>query len=239
MNTAFLILLISAATLTASVGNAAPQSAELARLILQALEMNKASMEQSDIISAVSRLQEEEQNAANNPYKNFKPPEDHKLPSNGEQGATGNGQFFLPPPVFPIVPITVTSYGGTLVSVEKIIKPEGERMHVILADIYVTKLSFHACFAGDEFCYRDQTIQIPLPICNPGFWYNCIVAEFTPGLGDKIQVCDMGFWPGLYATEITISFQTADMYLSGSVLLVCPYKLICRLSISVFSRILQ
>ena len=131
MNTALLILLISAATLTASVGNAAPQSAELARLILQALEMNKANTEQSDIISAVSRLQEEEQNAANNPYKNFKPPEDHKLPSNGEQGATGSGQFFLPPPVFPIVPITVTSYEGTLVSVEKIIKPEGERIWLI------------------------------------------------------------------------------------------------------------
>lgn len=138
MNTALLILLISAAALTASVGNAAPQHAELARLILQALETNKANVEQSDIISAVSRLQEEEdQNAANNPYKNFKPPEDHKLPNSGEQRATGKGQFFPPPPIFPTAPITVMSFGGILVSVEKIIKPEGEWTSdiMILADI--------------------------------------------------------------------------------------------------------
>ena len=53
MNAAFLILVICAATLTTRVVDAAPpgkQSAELARLILQALEMNKANVEQSEIV---------------------------------------------------------------------------------------------------------------------------------------------------------------------------------------------
>ena len=127
MNTALLILVISAAILTARVVDAAPQSAELVRLILQALEMNKAKVEQSDIISAVSRLQEEDQKAANNPYKDFKPPADHKLPSNGEQGTTGKGQLWpweIPPVLMD--QITITSFGGTLVTVEKINEPEGE-----------------------------------------------------------------------------------------------------------------
>lgn len=122
MNATLLILVISAATLTARVVDAAPQSAELARLILQALEMNKANVEQSDIISAVSKLQEEDK-PASNPYKDFKPPADHKLPSNGEQGATGNGQFFIPGLMNQI---TIMTFGGTLVTVEKIYEPEGK-----------------------------------------------------------------------------------------------------------------
>ena len=176
MKAAFLFLVISAATLTYSVADAAPQSAELARLILQALEMNKANeahVEQSKVDaleSAVSRVQEKEgggdQKPANNPYKDFKPPADHKLPSNGEkalQGAIAKEQqlpyppppppiFPPPPPVFPgpppafpppvvpppvfpppafpppvfppPLPITVSSFGGTKVTVEKVYKPE-------------------------------------------------------------------------------------------------------------------
>ena len=126
MNAALLILIISAAILTAGVVDAAPQSAELARLILQALEMNKAKVEQSDIISAVSRLQEEDQKAANNPYKDFKPPTDHKLPSNGEQGTTGKGQVWPWDIPASLNQIIITSFGGTLVTVDKIYEPEGE-----------------------------------------------------------------------------------------------------------------
>jgi hypothetical protein len=125
MNASFLILVICAATLTSRVAvDAAPprQSAELARLILQALEMNKAdNVEQSEIVSQVSRMQEEKEKATKNPYKDFKPPADHKLPSSGE-GTAANGQQFF----FPGVILTVSSFSGTLVTVEKIPTPEGK-----------------------------------------------------------------------------------------------------------------
>ena len=133
MNAAFLILVICAATLTTHVVDAAPpgkQSAELARLILQALEMNKANVEQSEIISTKvsARVQEGENKAAKNPYKDFKPPADHKLPSKGEQPQQqgANGQFF-PPPI-----ITVTSFSGTLVTVEKVFTLEGKSVNTII-----------------------------------------------------------------------------------------------------------
>ena len=122
MNTALLVLLISAA-LTANLGksDAAP-SAELARLILQALEMSDANAEQRPM-SAVSRQEEDQK--ADNPYKDFKPPEDHKLPTSSNaqqsvQGTTANGQFS-----FPSIS-TIVSAGGTLVSVEKIFTPDGK-----------------------------------------------------------------------------------------------------------------
>ena len=125
MNAAFLILVVCAATLTVGVVDAAPpgkQSAELARLILQALEMNKANVEKSEIISTKTsaRVQEGDE-AAKNPYKDFKPPADHKLPSKDEQPQ--QQQFFLPNPG-PI--ITVKTLSGISVTVEKVPTPEGK-----------------------------------------------------------------------------------------------------------------
>ena len=126
MNAAFLILVVCAATLTVHVVDAAPpgkQSAELARLILQALEMNKANMEQSEIVSStkVSARVQEGDEAAKNPYKDFKPPADHKLPSKDEQPQ--QQQFFFPGP------ITVSTLSGTLVTVEKVSTPEGKSVN--------------------------------------------------------------------------------------------------------------
>ena len=54
----------------------------------------------------------------------------------------------------------------------------------------------NCCFAAEKFCYRDEVIGIPLPLCQTGYWYNCIIQEFTPGQGNKLQVCDMGILPG-------------------------------------------
>ena len=126
MNAAFLILVICAATLTVRVVDAAPpgkQSAELARLILQALEINKENVEQSEIVSStkVSARVQEGDKAAKNPYKDFKPPADHKLPSKGEQPQ--QQQFFFPNPG---TTITVTTLSGTSVTVEKVPTPEGK-----------------------------------------------------------------------------------------------------------------
>ena len=115
-----LILVVCAATLIVGVVDAAPpgkQSAELARLILQALEMNKANMEQSEIVSStkVSARVQEGDEAAKNPYKDFKPPADHKLPSKDEQPQ--QQQFFFP------------TLSGTLVTVEKVSTPEGKSVN--------------------------------------------------------------------------------------------------------------
>lgn len=48
--------------------------------------------------------------------------------------------------------------------------------------------------ADYRFCYRD-IFGFQLPECNIGFWYYCVINEFTFGSGEKIEVCDYGI-PG-------------------------------------------
>ena len=74
MNTALVILLIST-VLTVDVGDPAP-SAELAKLILQALNVDQASSATDDADrQQVPQISQQEDDS--NSYKNFKPPENH------------------------------------------------------------------------------------------------------------------------------------------------------------------
>lgn len=137
MNVALVILFIST-VLTLDVGDAAP-SAELAKLILQALNVDQAASSTGDAErQQAPQVSQQEDNSDS--YKNFRPPADHKV-SSGNGGTKAAAQFIFPPM------ITIPTFSGILVNVEKLYSIDGEHVELdpVFIIIIITILCRYTC----------------------------------------------------------------------------------------------